>query len=287
MSVAALEVVSVAGPATLQDAGRPGHMADGVPPGGALVPDDLAHANRAVGNHRGACAIEVFGRLTVRALRAVEVATEEGVIALGAGESLEVRPGERSRARYLAIRGGLDAPEVLGGRGTLVIAALGGHQGRALRRGDRLDQGDAVEQPRVRPTPDHDESPIRVVLGPDRASFGAGAIQTMLGATFAISPVSDRTGVRLDGPTLERIHEDDAASRPMVCGAIEVPRGGAPIVLGPDHPTTGGYPLIAVVARADHGRLFGRRPGVAVRFRSVTVDEARAAWRDWLARLGD
>jgi allophanate hydrolase subunit 2 len=82
--------------------------------------------------------------------------------------------------------------------------------------------------------------------------------------------------MRLRGPALARLDDDRGASVPMVRGAIEVPASGEPIVLGPDHPTTGGYPVLAVVIRADQGALAARRPGAAVRFEAVTLEQARA-----------
>src|SRR5579884_672456 len=133
-----LDVASVAGLAAVQDGGRPGRMHEGVPPGGALVPELLARANLAVGNGPTDAAIEVFGALTVAARAPVVVATDDGLARpLAPGEPWTVACG-RARVRYLAVRGGLDVPLVLGGRGTLLVAGIGGHEGRPLRRGDAL-----------------------------------------------------------------------------------------------------------------------------------------------------
>ena len=128
---AALEVVRVAGLAMVQDRGRPGRMHEGVPPGGALVPDLLARANRAVGNAVGAAGIEVVGTVEVVARGGgVRVATEEGVArALGEGEAWRVEGKKELRVRYVAVRGGVDVPVVLGGRGTLLVAGFGGWRG--------------------------------------------------------------------------------------------------------------------------------------------------------------
>ncbi|HET9623041.1 MAG TPA: hypothetical protein VFP84_16830, partial [Kofleriaceae bacterium] len=108
-------------------------------------------------------------------------------------------------------------------------------------------------------------SPIRVVPGPDPASFAPDALAVLTAAPYRILPTSDRVGTRLAGAAIPRTAAPEV-SRPMVIGALEVPRDGQPIVLGPEHPTTGGYPIVAVVASADLGRLFAIRLGGAVRF---------------------
>ena len=117
---------------------------------------------------------------------------------------------------------------------------------------------------------------VRVVPGPDMARFDAGALATLGSGSFTVERSSDRTGTRLAGPALRRRDADTGRSSPMVRGAIQVPASGEPIVLGPDHPTTGGYPVIGVVARVDLGSFFARPIGASVRFTVVSLDEARA-----------
>ncbi|HZI11883.1 MAG TPA: allophanate hydrolase subunit 2 family protein [Myxococcus sp.] len=283
-----LDITSVAGPVTVQDGGRPGQMHHGVPPGGPLVPELLAVANRAVGNPWGAAALETFGRLELRARgRPVRVAVDGHAVTVAEGASLQVPAPESTSARYVAVEGGLAVPEVLGGRGTLLVARLGGHEGRALRSGDALPLGEGGGTPEAVELGDAlaPEAPIRVTLGPDLERFEEATRASLLSAAFTVSPSSDRVGMRLRGAVLSHSDAGTGTSRPMVRGAIQVPPSGEPIVLGPDHPTTGGYPLIAVVIRADWGRLCARRPGAAVRFQEVSTDEAREVWQRHLPRL--
>ncbi len=269
-------VAAVAGVVTVQDGGRPGRMHEGVPPGGALVPELLARANAAAGNAPGEAALEIVGASTLAVEGGAElVATDAGdVRTLAPGDSLPVAC-EGARVRYVAVRGGIDVPLVLGGRGTLLAAALGGLAGRPLRRGDRLA---ARAAPSVHPAAERDRclanylppapdpaAPVLVVPGPDLDAFAPGALDALLGSPFLVDARSDRAGVRLIGPALPRAREDTGVSAPMVRGAIQVP-AAAPIVLGPDHPTTGGYPVLATVVRACLGSLFARSPGSAVRF---------------------
>ncbi len=275
-----LEVLAVGGPVLVQDGGRAGLMHHGVPPGGALVPEWLASSNRAVGNAWSAAALECYGRLELRLHgRGAWVAVDGRAERVEDGGLVSVPASSEAMVRYVAVDGGLEVPEVLGGRGTLPVARLGGLEGRPLKRGDRLPLGMGggarVEEAVALGL----ESEVRVVLGPDLARFGAGAQEVLLGSTFTVSPASDRVGMRLRGPVLPQADTGTGGSGPMVRGAIEVPSSGEAIVLGPDHPTTGGYPVLAVVIRADWGRLAARRPGMPVRFQAVSPDEAREIWR--------
>ncbi|MFP2912819.1 allophanate hydrolase subunit 2 family protein, partial [Pyxidicoccus sp. 3LFB2] len=232
--------------------------------------------------------LESFGRLELRVPR-------PGRARLGGrprlrraeGEAFTVPAPESTSVRYVAVEGGLAVPEVLGGRGTLLVARLGGHEGRALRSGDALPLGEEGGTPEALEPGAALEAtaPIRVTLGPDLERFEAATRAALLDGTFTVSPASDRVGMRLRGPALAHGDEGAGTSRPMVRGAIQVTLSGEPIVLGPDHPTTGGYPLIAAVIRADWGRLCARRPGAPVRFQAVTPAEAREAWRQHVARF--
>jgi 5-oxoprolinase (ATP-hydrolysing) subunit C len=296
-----LTIVRALGLVTLQDLGRPGHMHEALPPGGALVRGALIAANRLAGNPDGAAAIEILGTLTVRAESPLLVATADAARLLRAGDQLALS-SEPRRAAYLALAGGIDAPLVLGGHGAHLSAGLG----RLLRAGDRLSPASpsppapavspsapapavsssapapagssSAPAPAVSPiAPVPPGSPvgpplalsppiIRVIAGPDLDAFAPTALAALTSAPYRILPTSDRVGTRLAGPLLPRRADHPEQSRPMVRGALEVPRDGAPIVLGPEHPTTGGYPIIAVIAHADLDRFFSVRLGGEVRF---------------------
>jgi 5-oxoprolinase (ATP-hydrolysing) subunit C len=265
-----IEIVSVAGLATVQDEGRAGHMHEGVPPGGPLCNELFSRANSAARNQPGEAAIEALGAIAIVAHGEVLVATDEGdVHRLREGEA-HTLASHATCVRYLAVRGGIDVPCVLGGRGTLVVARLGGHEGRPLRRGDVLRVGAAPT--RDTPSPPHRAiemgAPVRVVLGPDLDRFDERTIAAFLASTFSVDARSDRVGTRLGGPRLmmDDAHGAAAVSAPMVRGAIQVPPSGEPIVLGPDHPTTGGYPVIATVATTHLDSLSARRIGAPVTF---------------------
>jgi allophanate hydrolase subunit 2 len=253
-----LRVVAVAGLVTVQDLGRPGFMHQGVPPGGALVPAFLRAANGAVGNAGGDAALEVLGRVVLEATDDAALATEDGEVRrLRPGETLAIEPLPDRRVRYVAIRGGIDAPIAMGSRSTLVIAGLGGFAGRGLRRGDELVARSSVG---MHPTAPHGLTlggEIAVASGPD----GGGLV-----GEYVILPASNRVGTRLWGPAIAVKALEGSA--PLVKGAIEVPPDGMPIVLGPEHPTTGGYPVVGVLRDADLDRFFALPVGSKVRFRA-------------------
>jgi allophanate hydrolase subunit 2 len=262
-------VVRVQGLATVQDLGVHGFMHEALPPGGALVPELLVAANRTVRNPDDAIGIEVQGRLVVRAMGVVVVAIDgEAARELAPATELEVVSGTR-RCAYLAVRGGfLGAVSRDRQRGAVISAGIGG----GLVAGATLDVGaapatSATTGP-VGSAVGHfiDGAVITVLAGPDLDAFGDDALAILASAPYRVLPASNRVGTRLAGQALPRRAEVRERSRPMVCGALEVPRDGQPIVLGPEHPTTGGYPVIGVIASAELGRFHAIRLGGSVQF---------------------
>lgn len=254
-----LTVVRAVGLVTIQDRGRPGHMHEALPPGGALVPELLHTANRFTHNPDETAAIEVLGQLVVRADRDVLVGTDRAH-QLRAGEELTIASGAR-RVAYLAVRGGIDAPVILGGRGAHLSAGIGA----LIRAGERITPSDAPAI-HAAPAPFTDRRSIRIVPGPDLDAFAASALDVLCDQPYRVEPTSDRVGTRLSGVRIARTADHVARTRPMVIGAIEVPPDGLPIVLGPEHPTTGGYPVLAVIAHADLGAMFAVSLGGSVQF---------------------
>ena len=249
-----LVITKLLGLVTVQDAGRIGRMHEGLSRGGALVPSLLAWTNRAVANPDDTAGIEVLGRLVVRATAALDVSVGGSTHALQIDDELAIE-SEPRRVTYLALRGGVAAPVVLGSCSTHLSAGLGA----PLRAGTTVAASSVASILDDKPLPDLDAlDPIRVIPGPD-------AFPAMIAGPYKIASTSDRVGTRLDGPRLARSDAPER-SRPMARGAIEVPRDGLPIVLGPEHPTTGGYPVIAVIASDDLDRFFSIRPGGSVRF---------------------
>ncbi len=183
-------------------------------------------------------------------------------MSLPAGSEIGLGVPATGLRSYLGLRGGLAVPPVLGSRSTDTLSGLGP---APLTAGVRLPVGAAAGDfvPAVAPATPAGGA-LRVLLGPRDDWFSAAACRTLLGAEWTVRPDSDRIGVRLAGPRLERVRTEELPSEPTLPGAVQVPPDGRPIVLGPDAPVTGGYPVIAVVtALAPVAQL---RPGDAVRF---------------------
>jgi biotin-dependent carboxylase-like uncharacterized protein len=266
-----LLVVSAPACATVQDRGRPGQLGRGIPPSGPLDAEAFAAANAAVGNAPGAAAVEVpLGALEVEARGGSARISVDGEPprTLAEGERFRVVETERA-VRYLAVAGGVEVPVVLGARATLLAARLGGHLGRPLRRGDVLAVGASGASGREG-TPTREAFTAAETLlvdpGPHLDRFPGGAYEGLLAGPWQVSRLGDRTGVRLEGARVPREGPDLALPGPMIRGAIEITTDGTPIVLGPDHPTTGGYPVLAVLRPASQTALARRRPGASIHF---------------------
>ncbi len=269
----------------------------GVPLGGAADRWSAALANRLVGNAPDAAVLEAtLAGPTLRfestALVALTGASWEATLNgmplarnqarhARAGSVLDVASGLGCRA-YVAVAG-LRVPSVLGSEATDLRTGFGGHEGRALRAGDRLDIDMASRTPMRWLGDERAGAPLRVVRGPHAGWFDLDALAA---ASWRVSEAADRTGVRLEGAEIERVA--GSAEIPSIGvheGAIQVPPSGAPIVMLADGPVTGGYPVPACVVAADLGRVAQLRPGDGVRFASVTVEEAVAALRAATAEL--
>jgi len=286
--------VLAAGPGlSLQDAGRPGYLRYGVSESGPM--DWAAHAlaNRLLGNAPGAAALEIGpagARFEAQTDLAAAVAgpgfqvivdgqayTAPVAGGIAAGQQVEVRPGRAGMWAYLALAGGIDAPEVLGSAAHHARAGLGHRvaEGDALRIRAQLAVSPGLAQ-YADPLADLSGGPLGVVAGPQDHMFSDDMKARLTEAEWRVSPRADRMGYRLDGPPLAAERGSDIVSEGIVMGSIQVPGDGQPIVLMADRQPTGGYAKIGVVCRADVRRLAQKRPGEAVSFAFITVEEAVA-----------
>lgn len=284
-----LRVISPGLLATVQDLGRSGFASLGVPGSGAADALSLRAGNRALGNPDNAAGIEItLTRAEFECLGEARVAIVSGgaieVRRARADERIVVDPSRAGCRSYLCVAGGVDVPVLMKSRSTCLPGGFGGHEGRALRSGDRLKLGDGP------PPREHDLAALALwlreatarpgvrIMRAGRSSEGDGAFDAIVRESFRISPHSDRTGIRLAGGCVHLPQSGRMISEGMPLGAIQVPESGEPIVLMQDRPTTGGYPVVACVAAADIPVLAQRRPGEEVRLSEITLDEARAAW---------
>jgi biotin-dependent carboxylase-like uncharacterized protein len=274
---------------TVQDTGRTAHLRAGVPISGPADPFAFRAAQSLVGNTPSDAAIEVVGlpfsfwcddsRLIAVTGRDLSVTGRDRVPAwtavfARAGERVAVSGTERSRYAYVAISGGLATERVLGSRSAYPRAGLG----RLLRSGDALALGTArrtAEHAGGRVAFEYGDR-IGAMPGPHEGRFDEAVVARFFDATFTAAQQSDRQGVRLEGLAVAP-RPGEILTCGVIAGAVQVPRGGQPIVLLADHQTTGGYPIIATVIGADLGQVAQRAPGEPLRF--YRVDRAGALLR--------
>jgi len=299
-----LEVLAPGLRAVVQDGGRRGLAAAGVPAAAPADPVSFALANRLVGNPASAGTLELTGGGTrLRCRGACHVAVVGGapevrvdgaavpdsqVLPLEPGRVLEVGRLRRGCRTYVAVAGGILGPEVFGSAASDELCGLGagplppGHLVSAgpwaPPLGDHLGAGSATE------VAAGDVVELRVVPGPHPEWFEPGSVERLGGVVFRVEGDSNRVGIRLraaSGAVAPRrsARAGELDSQGVVTGAVQVPPGGDPVILMPDHATLGGYPVLAVVASADHGRLGQCAPGTRVRLVPIGPDEADVAWR--------
>jgi len=296
---------------TLQDLGRIGFMALGMPTAGAMDRIALRLANALCGNAASTAGLEIgvmgpelqveadsvrvalVGPLSASLIEA-ESASPKPIESnrshlLKRGQALRVGMVEGSSTAYLAVAGGFALPAFMGSLSTYARAGVGGLDGRKLAEGDLLPlvqpQAPPGEERKLEQPFDYGEGPIRVVWGPQDEYFSPAGRQTFIASDYRVSKEADRMGIRFEGPTIEHEKGADIISDGIGPGAIQVPGAGLPIVLLADRQTVGGYPKIATVASADLPRLGRLLPGQVVRFQPVSIEEAEALRRDQEARI--
>lgn len=285
----AMEIVATGPLALVQDIGRPGYAHLGVPPSGALDVPALRLANRLVGNPEADAGVEcLFGGLRVRAKTSCTVAVTGPPVAvevdgraadshtpvhLGTGQLLTIGTPASGLRCYLAVSGGIAVEPELGSRSRDVLSEIGP---APLRAGDVVPLGEPSGIPCgadvVLPSTAATELVVPVEPGP-RAHWFEG-LESGLAKPWTVTPESNRVGLRLDGTPLTRKNEyaeKELPSEGLLTGAVQIPPNGLPVIFLADHPTTGGYPVAAVVRRASLQALAQVRPGTLVRFRSSTT----------------
>lgn len=303
----ALRILAAGPLTTVQDLGRPTFQDRGVPGAGVMDTEALRLGNALVGNPEGNAGLEitlggfraeitgslhfaVTGMTPAIRLNGRPVTSWSRLTALP-GDVIEIdagRPDPVNGTAFAGLRqyfcpaGGIDVPVVLGSRSTYLRGGFGGYHGRVLKNGDVVPIGTAPDRitdpavllPELRPA--YSEAPtLRAVPGPQEDALSPESTELLFGAEFTVSARSDRMGILLDGPTLTHRAGPDILSDGVAFGSIQVPGSGKPFVLMADRPTTGGYGKPATVISVDLPLLAQLGPGHRLRFRAVSVDEAR------------
>lgn len=290
---------------TVQDLGRWGLQASGVPVAGPM--DMYSHrlANHLAGNDERAAALEVTllgphlqaDADVICAVAGADFALDvdgrrldmHRAFTIRAGETLRFGPRTDGARATFAVRGGIDVPPSFGSRSTSIISRMGPFDGRALKAGDRLPVGAAGDTPPAgvpRPlTMPRGGAKVRVIPGPHAAMFTPSALDSLLHARYTVTPQSNRMGYRLAGPPLAHAAGADILSDATPMGSLQVPASGQPILLMADRQTTGGYPRIATVITADLPIAGQLAPGDWIEFVACTRDVAIDAAKRQAARL--
>ena len=286
-----IEVLACGPLVTVQDGGRPGHLASGLARGGAADRRALDEAAALLGVPGAAletpgAPLELrFEADTLVALTGAPMRAEAGGRTLAwhaaqvvpAGATLTLRPTGRGVYSYVAPLGGIGGPAVLGSRAAHAIAGIGA----PLAPGDRLDAGGRTGSERRLAAPEDRFAggALRCVETPQTALFGPDARARFEATAFARGPRGNRQGVRLEADDARFATEGQLAllSDFVLPGDVQATGDGVPYVLGPECQTTGGYPRIAHVIAADLPRALQAPPGAPLRFRFVSLAEARAA----------
>jgi biotin-dependent carboxylase-like uncharacterized protein len=299
---------------TVQDRGRIGDYALGMPPSGAMDAFSYEVGNYLVGNESGAAGLEItyfgpeleFTEDAVVALTGAEIPPKINGEECPTWEALEIQAGDvlsfdylKGGARaYLSVAGGVDVPVFLGSRATYTLIGLGGFEGRALAEGDEVPVGESSNSSsRVgRRVEDKylpsfgKEAELRVIVGLASYRLTEESLEEFLSVEWTVTPDADRIGYRYRGGELrfvEREQPAGAGSDPAnvvdfgyPVGSIQVPGGVEPIVLLNDAVTGGGYATIGTVISVDRARLAQTKTNDKTKFVSVSLEEALAARKE-------
>lgn len=294
---------------TVQDGGRMGYQAYGVPVCGAMDWLSLAIANILADNPWEEAALEITGmgpaiqfeEDVVFAIAGADCAAtlnglplqNNGAYLAHKGDLLEMGAAKDGFRAYFSVSGGFDIPKVMESRSTCLSAGFGGFEGRALKKGDRI----GFRSPQVwlrnlserRCNPFYNaNAPVQVVLGPQQDIFSEQGIESFFRAEYRLSNQCDRMGCRLEGETisLKEGKNPNILSDGIVMGSIQIPNG-QPIVMMADRQTTGGYAKLGTVASCALPLMAQKRPGDMTHFVQVSVEEAQALRRKLIRKLNN
>ncbi|MCP3467389.1 biotin-dependent carboxyltransferase family protein [Bradyrhizobium sp. CCGUVB23] len=301
-----IEILSALGPTSVQDLGRFDQYRFGVGTSGAMDDVALRAGNILLGNDENAAGIEIpvtpfklrFGRDMAFALTGAEIEADVGGRAIPpwwrsrarTGEILTIKAMSRGARSYLTLSGGIDVPVVLGSRSTQFRGEFGGFEGRPLQTGDVLpcaapnpsaETSDLGVGPAdlvlARPNMPAGDTTVRVIIAGEYDAFDSTAQKLFWRSGWKITPQSNRYGYRLQGPAVNPVSPIEKRSHGIVAGVIQIPPNGQPIIQMRDAQTSGGYPKIATVIKADMWRVAQARLGSTLRFEQTAYADALAA----------
>ncbi|MDL2280629.1 biotin-dependent carboxyltransferase family protein [Selenomonadales bacterium OttesenSCG-928-I06] len=295
---------------TIQDEGRYGYQAFGLPVSGAMDGYAYRVANILVGNTAGAAVIEMIssggtfefvkdayisicGADMGATLNGEKVAPWTSFY-VDAGSILEFGYSQRGTYTYLAAYGGIDVPLILGSRSTYTRGGIGGHHGRALQIDDTLEIGEHTNLPMSTIILSkkfikqyQNKITLRVLLGPQDDYFSKEGKEIFFSSEYTIGDDISRMSSNLEGKLVKHSAKPDIVSDASCMGAIQIPGSGEPIIMMADRQTTGGYAKIGAVITADLWKLAQAKPGDPVLFKMCTEELAEEELRTLYASYAE
>ncbi len=280
---------------TVQDGGRYGFQAYGVPVSGAMDMESFRQSNHLVGNPTNEAGLEIT-------LSGPEIEfTSAGCIALTGADmtpllnwrpvkmyqTLLIKPGDRLSfgelvhgvRTYVGIGGGVIVPTIMNSKSTFLRGKFGGLEGRSLQKGDRipyLENHKVCEIRKIDKQSIHTNERVielRFIAGPESACFAHDSLQRFLSSVYRIGIESDRMGVRLGGQAIKHLQGGDIISSPVSAGTVQITNDGLPIILMADAQTTGGYTRIAQLISSDIPLVAQMKPGDQVKFKELSMNQ--------------
>ena len=283
---------------SIQDGGRYGYQDIGVSPSGPMDKRAFQTANILAGNSKDESAFEftymgpviLFESDNVIAITGADMSPTLDSVEIPMYQAVSVRRGQKLRfgmlknglRSYLAVSGGLDVPEVMGSRSTLIRNHIGGYNGRAIQKDDRILLRSPVAEigkmnkRRLPPgNTDYESIELRVIRGPQDDRFTDAGIKTFFNGEYSVTNEADRMGCRLDGAVIEHKSDANIISDGIAEGSVQVPGNGLPIVMLADRQSTGGYTKIATVITVDLPKMAQVKPGNKIRFIEIDIKTAQ------------
>lgn len=304
-----LQVISPGLQSSLQGRPRLGARHFGLPAAGPADSLSMALANRLVGNApsktsieityggfsadvESDCTIAVTGAHGGIQVSGAEVPDHTG-LTLRAGQTVSILPPSVGARAYLAIHSGFKSTNFKGSASTDITAGLGGHEGRALKSGDRLLPNGKAAFPEGFSTPVSLRPAftrafaLRACESAETGLLDSTSRSALFETNFIAGRQATRMGVSLTGRPLLTASDGRMKSAPVFPGTVQCPPSGTPILLSCDAQVTGGYPRVASVARCDRHLLGQIRPGNVVRLLRRTPDVASERYSDKLELLNE
>ena len=302
MSKAYFEIIRPGIHSTLQDLGRNNQYHIGIPFSGSMDKRNYLISNKLLGNklnepslefayqgpliklHSGKVSGAITGNVTFNIIRK-NSKIDEGVcyqpFTLNDGDKLDIISTNRSVYGYFSIKNGFTGEYIWESCSVNTKAKIGSNNGEKFQSNQKIyiNKNESLSDAKRIDYSNYKIEYIRVLKGTNINFFSEDAKKIFFTKEFIVSKLTDRMGMRLEGPKIENLVETNIRSEGLIKGVIRVTADGNPIIMLSDHGTIGGYPKIAVVISSDYDRLTQLTPGSKIKFKSVELDEAENLYK--------